>query len=134
MAGDRLHALGHDRASEPRLPSPAGWQAALRPPGNGRKYPSCGGPAAVRYTILDATHRLKDGKLVRPAFTSLHFWRVWNYSCERYFSFLPENIVENIVRPKRWKKRIKKSSFGKLEIRELGTASPNPNPDFPNHG
>ena len=49
-----------------------------------------GGPAAVRYTILDATHRLKDGKLVRPAFTSLHFWRSVELFLRKIFFFLPE--------------------------------------------
>jgi len=67
-----------------------------------------GGPAVVRYTILDATHRLKDGKLVRPAFTSLRFWRRVELFLRKIFFFLPENVVENIVRPKRWKKRFKK--------------------------
>jgi hypothetical protein len=67
-----------------------------------------GGPAVVRYTILDATHRLKDGRLVRPAFTSLHFWRCVELFLRKTFSFLPESTVENIARPKRWKKRFKK--------------------------
>jgi hypothetical protein len=67
-----------------------------------------GGSAAVRYTILDATHRLKDGKLVRPAFTSQHFWRKVELFLRKIFSFLPESTVENIARPKRWKKRFKK--------------------------
>ena len=67
-----------------------------------------GGPTAVRYTILDATHRLNDGKLVRPAFTSLHFWRKVELFLRKIFAFLPENTVENIVRPNRWKKRFKK--------------------------
>ena len=67
-----------------------------------------GGPAAVRYTILDATHRLMDGKLVRPAFTSLHFWRKVELTLRKIFSFLPEDRIENIVRPKRWAKRFKK--------------------------
>ena len=67
-----------------------------------------GGASVVRYTILDATHRLKDGKLIRPAFTSLHFWRKVEFFLRKIFAFLPEATVENIVRPKRWKKRIKK--------------------------
>jgi len=67
-----------------------------------------GGPAAVRYTILDATHRLKDGKLVHPAFTRPHFWRKVELFLRKVFVFLPENAVENIVRPKRWQKRFKK--------------------------
>jgi hypothetical protein len=67
-----------------------------------------GGLAAVRYTILDATHRLKDGKLVRPAFTRLHFWRKVELFLRKIFVSLPEATIENIVRPKRWKKRIQK--------------------------
>ena len=67
-----------------------------------------GGTAAVRYTILDATYRLKDGKLVRPAFTRLHFWRNVELYLRKVFSFLPEDTIENIVRPKRWKKRFQK--------------------------
>jgi len=67
-----------------------------------------GGPVAARYTILDATHRLKNGKLVRPAFTGLHFWRKVELTLRKVFSFLPEDKVENIVRPKRWVKRFKK--------------------------
>jgi hypothetical protein len=67
-----------------------------------------GGPAVVRYTILDATHRLKDGNLVRPAFTSLRFWRKVELLLRKIFSFLPESTIENIARPKRWKKRFRK--------------------------
>lgn len=67
-----------------------------------------GGPAVVRYTILDATHRLVDEKLVRPAFTSLRFWRRVELFLRKVFYFLPENLVENIARPKRWKKRMQK--------------------------
>ena len=67
-----------------------------------------GGPAAVRYTILDATHRLKDGKLIRPAFTGLHFWRKVELFLRKMFAFLPDETIENIVRPKRWAKRFKK--------------------------
>jgi hypothetical protein len=67
-----------------------------------------GGPAAVRYTILDATHRLKGGKLVRPVFTSMRFWRKVELSLRKVLSFLPEATVENLVRPKRWAKRFKR--------------------------
>lgn len=67
-----------------------------------------GGPAAVRYTILDATHRLKDGKLTRPVPSWGRFWRGVELFLRKVFFFLPENTVENIVRPKRWKKRIQK--------------------------
>lgn len=67
-----------------------------------------GGPAAARYTVLDATHRLMDGKLVRPAFTSLRLWRRVELFLRKIFFFLPDNLIENIARPKRWKKRIQK--------------------------
>ena len=67
-----------------------------------------GGPAAVRYTVLDATHRLVAGELVRPAFTRLRFWRKVELFLRKIFFFLPENMVENIVRPKRWQKRMQK--------------------------
>jgi len=67
-----------------------------------------GGQAAIRYTILDSTHHLVDGKLVRPAFSSLRFWRCVELFLRRIFVFLPETTVEDIVRPKRWAKRFKK--------------------------
>jgi hypothetical protein len=67
-----------------------------------------GGSAAVRYTILDATHQLKDGNLTRPAFSSLRFWRIVELFLRKIFFFLPEKSLEAVVRPKRWGKRIKK--------------------------
>lgn len=67
-----------------------------------------GGPAAVRYTILDATHRLKNGKLIRPTFSWGRFWRGVELFLRKIFFFLPEKTMEKVVRPKRWVKRIKK--------------------------
>src|SRR5687767_8931005 len=67
-----------------------------------------GGTAAVRYTILDSTYRLVDGKLVRPKMTSLRLMRKFELFMRAIFFFLPENVIENIARPKRWKKRIQK--------------------------
>ena len=67
-----------------------------------------GGQANVRYTILDATHRLVDGKLARPKMTSLRFTRKFELFLRALFFFLPETMLENIARPKRWQKRIKK--------------------------
>ena len=67
-----------------------------------------GGQANVRYTILDSTHQLADGKLIRPKMTSLRFTRKFELFLRALFFFLPENVVENIARPKRWKKRFKK--------------------------
>jgi hypothetical protein len=67
-----------------------------------------GGQANIRYTILDATHQLVDGKLVRPKMSSLRFQRRLELILRKLFFFLPENMIENVVRPKRWKKRIQK--------------------------
>ena len=68
-----------------------------------------GGQANIRYTILDATHQLTaDGKLVRPKMTYLRFMRRVELFLRKIFFFLPENMIENIARPKRWQKRIKK--------------------------
>lgn len=67
-----------------------------------------GGQANIRYTILDATYQLVDDTLVRPKLTSLRFTRKVELALRAVFFFLPENVIENIARPKRWKKRIKK--------------------------
>ena len=67
-----------------------------------------GGQANVRYTILDSTHQLTDGKLTRPKMTSLRFTRKLELFLRAIFFFLPETMIENIVRPKRWQKRINK--------------------------
>lgn len=67
-----------------------------------------GGQANVRYTILDSTHQLADGKLIRPKMTSLRLTRKFELFLRTIFFFLPENAIENIARPKRWQKRIKK--------------------------
>ncbi len=67
-----------------------------------------GGQANIRYTILDATHQLVNGKLVRPQMSSLRFMRRVELFLRKLFFFLPETMIENVVRPKRWKKRIQK--------------------------
>ncbi len=67
-----------------------------------------GGQANIRYTIVDATHRLVGGTLARPPLTYLRFMRKVELFLRAIFFFLPENIVEEIARPKRWKKRFKK--------------------------
>jgi hypothetical protein len=67
-----------------------------------------GGQANIRYTILDATHQLAGGKLVRPKMTSLRTMRQLELVLRRVFFFLPENKIEDVARPKRWKNRIKK--------------------------
>jgi len=67
-----------------------------------------GGQANIRYTILDSTHQLAGGKLIRPRMTSPRFTRKLELFLRAVFFFLPERMVENIARPKRWKKRIQK--------------------------
>ena len=68
-----------------------------------------GGEANIRYTILDATHQLSPGgKLVRPKPSYLRFMRGLELFLRKAFFFLPEKMIENVARPKRWKKRIVK--------------------------
>jgi hypothetical protein len=67
-----------------------------------------GGQAAIRYTVLDATHELVDGQLVRPKLTRARLTRRFELVLRRLFFFLPESTVENIARPKRWSKRFKR--------------------------
>jgi hypothetical protein len=67
-----------------------------------------GGDAAIRYTIVDSTHWLVDGKLARPRMTSLRFMRTVELFLRSIFFFLPDDMIESVVRPKRWKKRIQK--------------------------
>jgi hypothetical protein len=71
-----------------------------------------GGEANIRYTILDATHQLVGGKLVRPKMSYLRFMRGVELFLRRIFFFLPADMIENVARPKRWKKRLQKI-FGK---------------------
>ena len=78
-----------------------------------------GGEANIRYTILDATHQLApDGKLVRPKMSYLRFMRGVELFLRRIFFFLPENMIENVARPKRWKKRIQKLFKSKIVNRK----------------
>ena len=67
-----------------------------------------GGQANIRYTVLDSTHQLVDGKLVRPKMSYLRFMRGVELFLRAIFFFLPDDMIENVARPKRWKKRIKK--------------------------
>jgi hypothetical protein len=67
-----------------------------------------GGQAKIRYTILDSTHQLVGGKLTRPKMTSARLTRKLELFLRKVFFFLPEKTIENIVRPKRWQKRLKK--------------------------
>jgi hypothetical protein len=67
-----------------------------------------GGQANIRYTILDATHQLVDDKLTFPKINSARLARRLELFLRSLFFFLPENTLENLVRPRRWKKRIQK--------------------------
>lgn len=67
-----------------------------------------GGQANIRYTVLDANLRLVDGCLVRPRRSMARFLRGLEVFLRRVFFFLPENAVENIVRPRRWLRRLKR--------------------------
>ena len=68
-----------------------------------------GGQANVRYTLLDSTHQLAEGgKLSHPKMTSLRFVRKLELFLRAVFFFLPENMIESIARPRRWKKRFQK--------------------------
>lgn len=69
-----------------------------------------GGQAAIRYTVLDATCQLVDGKLLRPKMTRPRLLRSLELLLRKMFFFLPENVVENIARPRRWEKRLKRLS------------------------
>ena len=68
-----------------------------------------GGEANIRYTIIDSTHQLAEGgKLIRPKLSYLRFMRGVELFLRKIFFFLPEKMIENVARPKRWKKRIQK--------------------------
>jgi hypothetical protein len=67
-----------------------------------------GGEGPIRYTILDSTHCLRDGKLARPGLSYLRFMRGVELFLRAVFFFLPADMLENVARPKRWKKKIQK--------------------------
>jgi hypothetical protein len=67
-----------------------------------------GGQANIRYTVLDSTHQLVGGKLARPQMSYLRFMRGVELFLRAIFFFLPDDMIENVARPKRWKKRIQK--------------------------
>ena len=67
-----------------------------------------GGDAAVRYTLLDVTHRLAGGRLAAPRWSSARFTRLVELALRRVFFFLHGELLEDVVRPKRWKKRLQR--------------------------
>ena len=85
-----------------------GGKSHYEHPDTNKNIRLAGGQANIRYTILDSTHRLIDGKFARPKMTSLRFMRKLELFLRAVFFFLPENMIENISRPKRWKKRFQK--------------------------
>ena len=77
-----------------------------------------GGQANIRYTILDSTHQLIGDTLARPKMTSLRLTRKLELFLRAVFFFLPENMIENIARPKRWQKRINKLFKSQIQNRK----------------
>jgi len=65
-----------------------------------------GGDAAIRYTVLDATHCLNAGRLVRPPISCPRLMRGVELVLRAVFFFLPSHTIEELARPKRWKKRL----------------------------
>jgi hypothetical protein len=67
-----------------------------------------GGQAAVRYTVLDSTHVLRNGGLTHPLPSFARFLRGLEILLRAVFSFLPSEMIEAVARPKRWKKRLER--------------------------
>ncbi|HEX8991140.1 MAG TPA: hypothetical protein VF784_05630, partial [Anaerolineales bacterium] len=67
-----------------------------------------GGQAATRYTLLDATRIFAGGRLQRPPLTPQRFLRGVELLLRRLLFFLPEDLLESVVRPRRWNKRLKR--------------------------
>jgi len=67
-----------------------------------------GGQAAIRYTILDATHVLANGRLKRPPASWPRRMRGLELLLRRLLFFLPESTLERIVRPQRWSKLLRR--------------------------
>lgn len=85
-----------------------GGQSHHEHPDTNENIRLAGGQANIRYTILDSTHQLVDSKLVHPKMSAPRFQRGVELFLRKIFFFLPEATIENIARPKRWKKRIRK--------------------------
>jgi hypothetical protein len=73
-----------------------------------------GGQAPIRYTVLDATHILKNGVLAQPPLSFARLLRWLELLLRSVFSFLPSEKIEAVARPKRWKKRLQRF-FGKQD-------------------
>ena len=86
----------------------AGGQIHYSAPETKKNTEMAGGVVQTRYTILDATKQLRDGKITRPRATSGRFWRGVELFLRKMLFFLPEKRVEMLVRPKRWAKLLRK--------------------------
>ena len=86
----------------------AGGKIHYSVPETKKNVEMAGGVAETRYTIIDSTHQLRNGKILRPRLTKKHFWRGIELFLRKIFFFLPENKKEQIVRPQRWIKKIRK--------------------------
>jgi hypothetical protein len=64
-----------------------------------------GGTASIRYTILDSTHVFSDGRLRRPRISGSRIARGVEVTLRTALFFLPSTMKEELVRPRRWKKR-----------------------------
>lgn len=72
-----------------------------------------GGNAAVRYTILDSTLYLESGKLRRPRPSGPRLIRSLELLLRSVFAFLPADRIEELARPKRWKRRLTRKHRGR---------------------
>ena len=80
-----------------------------------------GGHAPIRYTVLDATHRLRSGRLERPEPSSARWMRKLELFLRSVFFFLPARQIEEVARPRRWSKRLGRL-LGKKRSNPSGTA------------
>jgi len=68
-----------------------------------------GGTTVIRYSILDATAKLVNGKIRPPSLTWGRLLRIIERWMRAVFGpVLPENTLEAVVRPRRWYKRAKR--------------------------
>jgi hypothetical protein len=95
MAVHQNHDYGHLPGAEPHYAIPE----------SDENIRLAGGEAPIRYTLVDATHCLVNGRLVRPRISYLRFMRGIEQVLRSIFFFLPAAMIENVARPKRWKKR-----------------------------
>ena len=84
----------------------AGEEIHYSAPETKKNVALAGGVAETRFTIVDSNFQLRDGKILRPRPTSGHFWRAIELFLRSVFFFLPEDRLEKIVRPKRWRKKL----------------------------